>query len=60
LCKLKYFFEIEIARSQEGIMVTQKKYALNIAAGTGLVGSNLVHTPMEQNHRLGLDTSDVL
>jgi len=24
LCKLIYFFEIEIARSQEGIMVTQK------------------------------------
>jgi len=37
-----------------------KKYALNFAAETGLVGSKLVHTPMEQNHRLGLDTSDVL
>lgn len=60
LGKLKYFLGIEIARSAEGILMTQRKYALDIVAETGLLGCKPAATPMEQRHNLGADTSKAL
>ncbi|XP_019096462.1 PREDICTED: uncharacterized protein LOC109130848 [Camelina sativa] len=57
LGKLKYFLSIEIARNEEGFMLTQRKYALDIVSETGLLGSRPEVTPMEQNHHLASDTS---
>lgn len=57
LGKLKYFLGIEVGRGEEGFMLSQRKYALDLIADVGLLGSKPVATPMEQHHKLALDTS---
>lgn len=52
LGKLKYFLGVEIARSSEGIFLSQRKYALDIVTETGLLGCKPSFTPMELNHKL--------
>ena len=54
---LRYFLGIEIARSAEGISLCQRKYALDIIAEYGLMGSRLVGFPMEPNHKLAESSS---
>ena len=36
LRNLKYFLRIEIARSREGILVSQRKYTIDLLAETGI------------------------
>ncbi|KAJ3687146.1 hypothetical protein LUZ61_016310 [Rhynchospora tenuis] len=49
---LKYFLEIEIARSPSGLFLCQRKYTLDILAECGLLGAKPVAFPIEQNHNL--------
>ncbi|KAJ3699854.1 hypothetical protein LUZ61_003559 [Rhynchospora tenuis] len=49
---LKYFLGIEIARSPTGLFLSQRKYALDMLAESGLLGAKPAATPVEQNHRL--------
>ncbi|KAK3000762.1 hypothetical protein RJ639_021564, partial [Escallonia herrerae] len=52
LGKLKYFLGIEVARSKEGIFVSQQKYVLDLLEETGKLGCRPSDTPIEPNHRL--------
>ncbi|XP_013594651.1 PREDICTED: uncharacterized mitochondrial protein AtMg00810-like [Brassica oleracea var. oleracea] len=57
LGKAKYFLGIEIARSPQGMFLSQRKYALDIVDEVGMLGSKPATTPMEMNHRLLADKS---
>lgn len=57
---LKYFLGIEVARSPEGILLCQRKYALDIIAETGLLGAKPASFPIEQNHMLALARGSLL
>ncbi|XP_057434172.1 uncharacterized protein LOC130726869 isoform X2 [Lotus japonicus] len=49
---LKYFLGIEVMYSKNGIMISQRKYVLDLLAETGLMGSKPCETPMEPGMKL--------
>lgn len=52
LGSLKYFLDIEVMRSKDGILLSQRKYALELISDTGLGGAKPVSTPLEANVKL--------
>ena len=52
LGKLKYFLGIEIAQSKSGVVMSQRKYVLDILEETGMLDYKLVDTPMDPNVKL--------
>ena len=44
---LKYFLGMEIARSKEGIFVTQRKYTIDLLSEIGLLGFRVDETPTD-------------
>ncbi|XP_019234868.1 PREDICTED: uncharacterized protein LOC109215290 [Nicotiana attenuata] len=52
LGELRYFLGIEVMRSKEGIVLNQRKYALELISKVGLSGCKPASTPMELNHKL--------
>ncbi|GKA34368.1 putative RNA-directed DNA polymerase [Tanacetum coccineum] len=52
LGSLKYFLGIEVARSKQGISMSQRKYVLDLLAETGMLNCRPVDTPIETNHHL--------
>ena len=52
LGKLKYFLGIEVAQSKDGIIISQRKYAMNILEETGMLNSKTVGNPMDPNVKL--------
>ncbi|KAG8479730.1 hypothetical protein CXB51_029255 [Gossypium anomalum] len=51
LGELKFFLGIEIARSNRGIVLSQKKYALELIADAGFREAKPASTPLEKNKR---------
>ena len=49
LCKLNYFIGIEVSQSRSGIVISQRKYALEILEETGMIGCKPINTPMDSN-----------
>ncbi|CAH9120171.1 unnamed protein product [Cuscuta epithymum] len=60
LGKLRYFLGIEVAQSQDGIALSQRKYALDILEETGLLDCRPVDTPMDPNVKLVSEQGDLL
>ena len=58
LGQLKYFLGIEIARSPKGIVLSQRKYVLDLLSETGMLGCRAASTPIEQNHQLCAQSGD--
>ena len=52
LGNLKYFLGIEVARSQQGISLSQRKYTLDLLKDTGMLGCKPASTPMDPNIKL--------
>ena len=52
LGKLKYFLGIEIAQSNSEVVISQRKYTLDILADTGMLNCKLVDTLMDPNVKL--------
>lgn len=58
LGKLQYFLGIEIARSKDGIFISQRKYILDLLQETGKLGCQPATTPMEKNWKEKLTEED--
>jgi len=52
LGQLRYFLGIEIARNPKGIILSQRKYVLDLLSETGVLGCRPVSTPIDSNHKL--------
>ncbi|RVW35016.1 Retrovirus-related Pol polyprotein from transposon RE1 [Vitis vinifera] len=52
LGKLKYFLGLEIAQSSSGVVMSQRKYVLDILEETGMLECKPVDTPMNPNVKL--------
>ena len=60
LGKLKYFLGIEIAQSNSGVVMSQKKYVLDILEEIGMLDCKFVDTPMDPNVKLVLGQGEPL
>ncbi|XP_026380302.1 uncharacterized protein LOC113275077 [Papaver somniferum] len=46
-----------MSRGTDGLFLSQRKYTLDILSETGLLGAKLATSPIDQHHRLALDSS---
>jgi len=58
LGQLKYFLGIEVARSQKGIFLSQRKYVLDLLSETHMLACRPVSTPIDPNHKLSAESGD--
>ena len=49
LGQLKYFLDIVVARSPKGIILSQRKYVLDLLIKTGMLGCQHASTPIDPN-----------
>ena len=47
LRSLKYFLGMEVARNKSGILVSQRKYILDLLKETGMPGCKPINTPID-------------
>ena len=52
LGKLKYFLGIEVAQSNSGVVISQRKYTFDILTDTSMLDCKLVDTLMDMNVKL--------
>ncbi|XP_058745985.1 uncharacterized mitochondrial protein AtMg00810-like [Vicia villosa] len=52
LGSMRYFLGMEVARSKNGIVVSQQKYILDLLKETGMSGCRPADTPMDPNVKL--------
>ena len=52
LGKLKYILGIEVAQSNFGVVISQRKYTLDILTDIGMLDCKLVDTPIDPNVKL--------
>jgi len=56
---LKYFLGIEVAQSRDGVVISQRKYALDILEETGMQNCRPADSPMDPNQKLLADQSEI-
>ena len=56
---LKYFLGIEVAWSNQGIFLSQRKYVLDLLAEIGMLECKPADTPIVQNHGLGEHSNQI-
>ena len=56
----KYFLRIEVAHQKHSILLSERKYALDLLEEAGLLGCKSATTPMEANVDLCFDDSHAL
>ena len=56
---LKYFLGIDVARSKQGIFLSQRKYILDLLAETGMLECKPVDTPIAQNEKLSIHDNKI-
>ncbi|XP_038885878.1 uncharacterized mitochondrial protein AtMg00810-like [Benincasa hispida] len=59
LGKLSYFLVMEVARSRQGISISQRKYTLDLLKEIGKTGCKPADTPVEYNAKLGVINNKV-
>ena len=55
LGKLKYYLGLEIAQSSSSVVMSQRKYALDVLEKIGMLECKPVNTPMDPNVNLYQD-----
>ncbi|CAM8971434.1 unnamed protein product [Rhodiola kirilowii] len=60
LGQLRYFLGFEVSRSDDGLFLNQRKYALELISEAGLLACKPSVIPMDTNHKLGLSTAPIL
>jgi hypothetical protein len=60
LDQLKYFLGIEIARSPKGIVLSQRKYVLELLSDIGMLRCRVASTPIDQNHKLCAESGETV
>jgi Reverse transcriptase (RNA-dependent DNA polymerase) len=58
LGQLRYFLGIEIARGAEGIILSQRKYVLDLLTETGMLGCRPAVAPIDQKFKLSADAGE--
>lgn len=56
----KYFLGLEIARNHKGILISQRKYGMDLLRDTGLLSCKPSAVPMDPLKRLQLDSGKVM
>lgn len=49
---------MEVARSKKGVVISQRKYTLNLLKEIGMLGCKPLDTSIEPNTRLGKEEGD--
>jgi len=55
---MRYFLGMEVARSKEGILISQRKYTLDLLKETGKLGCKPANTPLEPNWKYNEDRAE--
>jgi len=55
LGKLKYFLGMEVARSKNGISMSQRKYTMDLLKESGMLGCKSADTPMDPTKKGGME-----
>jgi hypothetical protein len=57
---LRYFHGIEIARSSKGIILSQRKYVLDLLVETGMLECRPCGSPIDRNHEMCAESGDLV
>jgi hypothetical protein len=57
---LHYFLGIDVTKSQQGILLTQSKYAMDLLKRTGMFNCKPVNTPLSSSEKLSAHVRELL